>query len=349
MRSSSGSATPADRARVLEEWPGILQLGWDEVEVSAVDDEYADVLGLSIADAAAHRGVDPSELARLDLIEGYPQSGDDGRLRPLGGRPLVGARPRDRDDRLGPASRARTRTGPRVSAGRIRGPTAAMPAGSDRSVRSGPGRHRSCRRDGDVDTRRAGWAWPTGAGSPSAQSRTSSVADLSALEDRATFREARAVPGRDRPCARGRRVRRRGRRAARRRATRCVPDGLAAADDLGVGERGEQLRLVAQQPEDQVREGSESADLGRILRELGSEQPEHAGDAGFAADREAPEHGPSCRARRAPRARSRAVRRHPADAAVHVRPRTPRPPRPRPPAGRVRWGSRHRAAARRGC
>lgn len=61
--------TASDRARVLAEWPGLLQFGWDEVEVSAVDDEFADVLGMNIVDAAATRDADPSEFA-LDLIAG---------------------------------------------------------------------------------------------------------------------------------------------------------------------------------------------------------------------------------------------------------------------------------------
>lgn len=58
-----------DRQRILAEWPGLLQFGWDEVEVSAVDDEFADVLGMNIVDAAATRGADPSEFV-LDLIAG---------------------------------------------------------------------------------------------------------------------------------------------------------------------------------------------------------------------------------------------------------------------------------------
>src|SRR5262249_53761579 len=60
---------PADRARILAEWPSLLRFGWDEVEARAGGDEVADTLGVTIEASAAARGVDPSELV-LDLIAG---------------------------------------------------------------------------------------------------------------------------------------------------------------------------------------------------------------------------------------------------------------------------------------
>lgn len=58
---------PADRLRIRREWEASLFLGWDEIEISWVGPELADVLGLDIAEIGRRWGADPAEAA-LDLI-----------------------------------------------------------------------------------------------------------------------------------------------------------------------------------------------------------------------------------------------------------------------------------------
>ena len=58
---------PSTRDRVIRELAAEMFLGWDEIEISAVEQGYEDALGHSVAEIGRRRGVDPAEAA-LDLI-----------------------------------------------------------------------------------------------------------------------------------------------------------------------------------------------------------------------------------------------------------------------------------------
>lgn len=59
--------SPADRERIVEEWPSTLVLRWDEIVVSFVDGEIADVLGLTVQEIGERWSVSPA-IAALEVI-----------------------------------------------------------------------------------------------------------------------------------------------------------------------------------------------------------------------------------------------------------------------------------------
>lgn len=85
----------ADRARIIEELPHIMVHGWDEIVVSWVEDDLADVLGLTVQQIGERWGIDPADAA-LDVIRdshnrammvAYGRSEDD--LRAVLGHPAA--------------------------------------------------------------------------------------------------------------------------------------------------------------------------------------------------------------------------------------------------------------------
>ena len=78
-------ANTADRARILEELPGLMVHRWDEVVVSFVDSGLADVIGLTMQEVGERSSVDPA-VAALDVI------------RDSGNRAMMVAYGRSQDD-----------------------------------------------------------------------------------------------------------------------------------------------------------------------------------------------------------------------------------------------------------
>lgn len=56
-------ASRRDRQRIIDEWRGTMVLRWDEIVVSFVDGDLADILGLTIEQIGQHWSVDPAEAA----------------------------------------------------------------------------------------------------------------------------------------------------------------------------------------------------------------------------------------------------------------------------------------------